>query len=52
VIVFPNWYPDLAQRADVLKPVHSVRLKLNVICGGPEMVVYRPRWADADASAH
>jgi len=52
VIVFPNWYPDLVPRADVLKPVHSVRLKLNVICGGPEMVVYRPRWADADATAH
>jgi len=51
VIVFPNWYPDLTQRADVLTPVYSVRLKLNVICGGPEMVVYRPRWADADDAA-
>jgi hypothetical protein len=46
VIVFPSWYPGLGDREDMLKPVFSVKLALNVICGGPEMVVYRTRWAD------
>jgi len=44
VIFFPNWYTDLAQRTDRLERVYSVALKLNVICGGRELVVYRPRW--------
>ena len=47
VIVFPTWYPGLAEREDMLEPVLSVKLAFNVICGGPEMVVYRTRWADA-----
>ncbi len=44
VILFPNWYTELTQRTDVLERVSSVALKWNVICGGPELVVYRPRW--------
>lgn len=48
VLLFPNWYPDVARQEDVLERVHSVRLRWNVICGGPEMVVYRPRWAEQE----
>jgi hypothetical protein len=48
VVIFPGWYPDLAARKDLLEPVHSVRLRWNLICGGPEMVVYRPKWKTAD----
>jgi hypothetical protein len=44
VIIFPNWYRRLSARRDVLTPIKSVRLKHNIVCGGPEMVVYRPVW--------
>ena len=41
VIVFPEWFPQLTARADVLEPVYRVRLERNEVSGGPEMVVYR-----------
>jgi hypothetical protein len=43
VIVFPTWFPRLAMRADLLEPVHRVRLERWEVTGGPEMVVYRLR---------
>jgi len=44
VVIFPRLYPELSQRTDLLEPVHTIRLKLNVICGAAEMVAYRTRW--------
>jgi len=44
VLVFPNWFPDLAERRDLLEPVHRVTLERNTICGGQTMVVYRAHW--------
>jgi len=44
VIIFPNWFPDLAARRDLLEPVHQVSLERNTICGGQTMVVYRTHW--------
>jgi len=44
VMIFPNWFPGLAARDDVLEPVHQVTLERNTICGGPTMVVYRAHW--------
>ena len=44
VIIFPNWYPQLARRRDILTPIRSVKLRHNLVCGGPEMVVYRATW--------
>lgn len=44
VIIFPTWYPRIAERRDLLCPIKSIRLKHNVVCGGPEMVVYRTKW--------
>lgn len=44
VIIFPDWYEDLSQRLDVLKPVKEVDLDFNVVCGASRMVVYRPDW--------
>jgi hypothetical protein len=44
VIIFPNWFPDLAARGDVLEPVHQVTLERNTICGGQTMVVYQTHW--------
>jgi hypothetical protein len=43
VIVFPAWFPALAARADLLEPLHRVRLARVEVSGGPEMVVYRMR---------
>jgi arabinofuranosyltransferase len=43
VIIFPTWFPRLAARADMLEPVHRVRLERVEVAGGPEMVVYRVR---------
>lgn len=41
VIIFPTWFPRLAERRDLLVPVYAVRLERNEVSGGPEMVVYR-----------
>lgn len=49
VIIFPRWYKDLSAREDMLEPVYSVKLTFNVICGGSNMVVYRPRWRDTES---
>ena len=44
VIIFPNWFPGLAARTDVLEPVYQVTLARNTIAGGEMMVVYRAHW--------
>jgi len=44
VVIFPNWFPGLAARTDVLEPVHQVTLARNTIAGGEMMVVYRAHW--------
>ena len=43
VVIFPNWFPGLAQRGDVLEEVHRVTLENRTITGGTTMVVYRLR---------
>jgi len=49
-LIFPNWFPDLAARDDVLEPVHQVTLGRNTICGGQTMVVYRAHWSSTGAN--
>jgi arabinofuranosyltransferase len=44
VIIFPNWFPGLAARDDVLKEVHRVILEERSISGGETMVVYQAHW--------
>jgi len=44
VIIFPNWFPDLAARRDLLEPLYRVTLAHNTIAGGHTMIVYRTRW--------
>jgi hypothetical protein len=44
VVIFPNWFPGLAARTDLLEPVHRVTLERNTIAGGETMVVYRAHW--------
>jgi hypothetical protein len=44
VIIFPNWFPGLAQRDNLLTPVHQVTVERRTITGGRTMVVYRANW--------
>jgi len=44
VVIFPDWFPGLAARSDVLEPVYQVTLERNTIAGGETMVVYRAHW--------
>ncbi|OQY17943.1 MAG: hypothetical protein B6I35_13810 [Anaerolineaceae bacterium 4572_32.2] len=40
-IIFPNWFPDLAARDDILEELHRVTLEQRTIAGGETMVVYQ-----------
>jgi hypothetical protein len=51
VIIFPCWYQDLSARTDMLEPVKTVELDLNVVCGAAKMVVYKPKWAPPYSAA-
>lgn len=44
VIIFPNWFPGLASRSDLLEPIHQVTLERNTVAGGETMVVYEAHW--------
>ncbi len=46
LIVAPNWYPDLARRADIFEPIHVVEIPPadNRVLAGPTMVVFRATW--------
>lgn len=48
VVIFPDWFPDLAARRDLLEAVHQVTLERNTIAGGETMVVYRAHWRESD----
>ena len=43
IVIFPDWFPRLAARADLLEPLTRVRLERVQVVGAPEMVVYRLR---------
>ena len=41
--IFPQWYPDLAARADLFEEIYRVTVKR--VDGGPDtMVVYKTPW--------
>lgn len=40
VIIFPDWFPDLAAHRELLKPVHQVTLEHNTIASRQTMIVY------------
>jgi hypothetical protein len=44
LILFPNWFPGLASRSDLLEPVHQITLERNTVAGGETMVVYEAHW--------
>jgi hypothetical protein len=43
VVIFPGWYPKTCE-ALAKSRVFSIRLRLNIIAGGNELVVYEPDW--------
>ncbi len=44
LVIFPEWFPTLAARADLFRPLTRVRLARNVVAGADEMVVYETVW--------
>jgi hypothetical protein len=44
LVIFPAWFPELAARADLFRPLTGVRLAHNVVSGADEMVVYETAW--------
>jgi len=45
--IFPEWYPEMDARRDLLTPVFGVQLSDNITSGRPAMVVYQTVWAKA-----
>ncbi len=48
-VLFPNWYPEMVKGEAIFEPVYRVVLENNMVCGGPEMVVYRLHWDALDS---
>ncbi len=44
LIVFPAWFPELSERADLFHRLRRVRLANNTVSGADEMVVYETAW--------
>lgn len=44
LVIFPEWFPGLAARTDLFRPLTRVRLAHNVVAGAAEMVVYETVW--------
>jgi arabinofuranosyltransferase len=44
LVIFPTWYPELAGRGDLFRPMTAVTLPHNVVAGGTTMVVYQTVW--------
>ncbi|MHB0869182.1 MAG: hypothetical protein ACYC5J_06965 [Chloroflexota bacterium] len=50
LVIWPEWYPEMAARSDIFNPVYSAQMKdplatiREPMLGGREMVVYEARW--------
>ncbi len=44
LVIFPNWYPRIADDLGDCRRAFSARLSDNIICAGDEMVVYQCLW--------
>ena len=47
VVIFPEWYPYLAQRPIGLSEVYRISAR-KVIAGGESLVIYRTPWSRPD----
>jgi arabinofuranosyltransferase len=50
LVIFPDWFPELAARADWLRPLERVRLAHNLVAGAAEMVLYETAWSRGAAT--
>jgi hypothetical protein len=48
LVIFPAWFPALAARRELFRPVERVRLARNVVSGADEMVVFETVWSRRD----
>jgi hypothetical protein len=44
LVIFPDWFPELAARADLFRPVTAVTLAENLVAGAATMTVYETAW--------
>ena len=44
LVIFPAWFPTLATRTDLFRPIERVALPSNVVAGAAEMVVFETVW--------
>jgi hypothetical protein len=44
LVIFPDWFPELVARTDLLDPITRVQLSHNEVAGAAEMVVYDTVW--------
>ena len=44
LVIFPAWFPGLAARADLFRPVTGVTLAHNVVAAAATMTVYETAW--------
>ncbi|HWC03389.1 MAG TPA: hypothetical protein VHF87_11545 [Methylomirabilota bacterium] len=44
LVIFPAWFPELAARTDLFRPVTGVTLPHNVVAGAATMTVYETAW--------
>jgi hypothetical protein len=47
LIVFPEWYPELAPRTDILREIDRVTA-VKIVAGGESLVIYRMPWTRLD----
>jgi arabinofuranosyltransferase len=47
LVIFPDWFPELAARADLFRPATEVTLARNVVAGAATMTVYETTWPRA-----
>ena len=51
LVIFPEWFPELAARADLFRPLTEVSLAQNWVAGAPTMTVYETVWHRARTPA-
>jgi len=44
LVIFPEWFPELAARRDLFEPLTGVTLVPNFVAGAATMVVYETPW--------
>jgi len=45
LVIFPDWFPELARMADRFTPLYRVRLEQNRVAGADLMVVFETVWS-------